>query len=1197
MKPSLTLRRACVGLLACCLCASFSAFGAVPEISEWQLALKCIKPTPEAACFASQNPDPNSACGNFAVGRPYAGLSPLDKGCRGCLWDQSGVITQNGQACAISTCSPHSTKNASGQCICDAPFVEEGSPGQQQCIDPAAEIKAKNNGVCDTCKGAPYPIGNPVHPGSGNKTEEQLIYRGANGFELSLFFNSFDSLPTRFKTNWRDSFDRVVRYDGLNRVAHRGDGKAIRFVPNAAVWVGAQPDIVEKLVELKDGGGSTIGWQLTSAKNDEVETYDVEGKLTSIKQRSGLVTTFDYSSGSSTGPNGAVLLNPDGSPTANPLPLGLLIRAKDYVGRVITFGYAASPLRVVKVTDPGGGIYLFAYGGTAGMLTVITFPGMATREYLYNDVNFSNALSGIKDERLNQIATFQYDSVQRVTQSERAGGNLRYQFVYGTNTTQVTSPLGAVSHYGIGTVQRVYKNSGITGDVCPECGPKSQTFDTNGNVQSRTDWKNNLANYAYDTARNLETSKTEAFGTAQQRTITTTWHSTFRLPTRIQEPGRTTDLVYDARGTLTKRTITAAPGEVREWTYTPTYSAINAGQILTLKENGPRTDVLDETTYDYYDVNDSVVNNRGLLKRVTNALGHFTEITSYNAHGQPLSITDPNNLLTELTYDARQRLLSRTVGGVGGETTTYEYWPNGLLKKVALPDSSFLSYEYDPAQRLTDVTDNLGNKIVYTLDPMGNRLQEEIKDPASVVVQKRSREYSSLNRLIKDIGGTAPKTQITQYGYDDQGNLTSIDGPLANDTKIFTVDALNRLATMADPVGAVGGTTTLIHNALDQLESVTDPRSFVTSYLYDGLGNLKQQGSPDTGKTVNTYDAAGNLLTRTDAKSQQTTYIYDALNRATKITYPGSVVHDYFYDEGTNQKGLLTRITEPAGTTTYGYNQKGRLTSEARVISGITYPTSYGYDSFGRLSQLGYPSGRVVDYVLDGGLGRVGSMTTTKGSVTTTLVSSVTYHPFGGLKTFTFANGQTYTRGYDLDGRVSSYNLGSLTQLLTYDAASRITQIQDQGGGPTRTFGYDVLDRLLNSATPSGSQTFTYDPNGNRVTHNAATYAYFASTNRLQTTGSVSYTYDANGSAITAGPHTLSYDTRGRLFQAQTLSGTAGYTVNALGQRIVKQFGGVTTVFHYDQQGRLIAESAGTGTVQREHVYLYDQPVGVLVTK
>lgn len=46
-------------------------------------------------------------------------------------------------------------------------------------------------------------------------------------------------------------------------------------------------------------------------------------------------------------------------------------------------------------------------------------------------------------------------------------------------------------------------------------------------------------------------------------------------------------------------------------------------------------------------------------------------------------------------------------------------------------------------------------------------------------------------------------------------------------------------------------------------------------------------------------------------------------------------------------------------------------------------------------------------------------------------------------------------------------------------------------------------------------------------------------------------------------------------------------------QRYTKTLSGVTTIFHYDKQGHLIAESSPSGTVGAEYFYLGDIPVAV----
>ena len=123
--------------------------------------------------------------------------------------------------------------------------------------------------------------------------------------------------------------------------------------------------------------------------------------------------------------------------------------------------------------------------------------------------------------------------------------------------------------------------------------------------------------------------------------------------------------------------------------------------------------------------------------------------------------------------------------------------------------------------RLNQIQDSLGNRIAYTLDPFGNRTAENVYDPANVLTQTRSRVFNSLSRLSQEIGATG---QTTAYGYDNQGNLTSVDGPLTGTVDLTTkaYDALNRLIRVTDPGN---GQVTYGYNGRDQLGSVTDPRT------------------------------------------------------------------------------------------------------------------------------------------------------------------------------------------------------------------------------------------------------------------------------------------------------------------------------------------------------------------------------------
>lgn len=451
---------------------------------------------------------------------------------------------------------------------------------------------------------------------------------------------------------------------------------------------------------------------------------------------------------------------------------------------------------------------------------------------------------------------------------------------------------------------------------------------------------------------------------------------------------------------------------------------------------------------------------------------------------------------------------------------------------------------------------------------------------------------------------------VTQYEYDANGNRTKVTDGLGHAT-VSSYDALNRLVKVTDPAS---GQTQYGYDALDHLIQVTDPRSLVTSYAYDGLNNLNQQVSPDTGTTNNTFDAAGNLLTKIDAKGQTATYTYDALNRVTSITYTGGgnttpIQITYQYDQGTNGLGRLTGLTDPTGSIAYAYDSHGRVVTEIRTLNGATsaaYTTTYTYDSAGRLMHIVYPSGRTVDLTRDSA-GRVSQVSTTRDGVTQLLANNIAYFPFGGVQSLTFGNGSTYTRQFDQDGRISSYTLGGQTYALGYDAASRLSFTSD-ALNPTNTknYGYDLLDRLIQYTAPAESQGYGYDADGNRTAltlgGNSYGYGYPTTSNRLAgTTGpnpAKSYSYDANGSPTTDGVNQYAYDTRGRLVQAVTSTGTAAYAINALGQRISKSLqtnsATITTLYHYDLQGHLIAESDAQGHVQQETVYLGDIPLAVM---
>ena len=145
----------------------------------------------------------------------------------------------------------------------------------------------------------------------------------------------------------------------------------------------------------------------------------------------------------------------------------------------------------------------------------------------------------------------------------------------------------------------------------------------------------------------------------------------------------------------------------------------------------------------------------------------------------------------------------------------------------------------------------------------------------------------------------------------------------------------------------------------------------------------------------------------------------------------------------------------------------------------------------------------------------------------------------------------------------------------TVDAVGNRTQkVNNLSGGPTENYTYDAIYQLT-QVVQNGSTTtesYTYDPVGNRLSSLAASpWNYNASNQLTSISGSpgTTFTYDANGNTLS---------------KANT-SGTTQYAwdfENRLTQAVVPGAG--TTIFKYDPFGRRIQKSGPSGTTN----YLYD---------
>ncbi|QHE97013.1 RHS repeat protein [Pseudomonas syringae pv. maculicola str. ES4326] len=621
-------------------------------------------------------------------------------------------------------------------------------------------------------------------------------------------------------------------------------------------------------------------------------------------------------------------------------------------------------------------------------------------------------------------------------------------------------------------------------------------------------------------------------------------------------------------------------------TISRTYTSL--GQVARI--DGARTDVDDITRYEY--------DAQGNLTTVTNALDQVYALASFDSYGNPQRVTDPNGVVTTLTYTPQGWLASLTVDL---STTQYAYNEVGDLLQVTTADGNWVKYSYDDARRLVGVRNRLGESINYTLDPMDNRTAERTKDANGAVVHLQRRVFDELGRLIRVVGAG---DQTQHYGYDLNDNQSSDTTPRNHKTQ-QAFDALNRVSKIVDPLQ---GVTALGYNSDDKVTKVVDPRGVTTLYTYDSLGNRISSKSPDGGTSTYAYDEANNLIRSTDARGVVTEYAYDALNRLTSKSYPATPALNikFLYDQtadGNLGIGRLTGLQDSAGVLTYAYDAKGNLVRQYRSVgvnSGDYYETlNYGYDAARNLVQIGYPSSINLTYTRNSAA-QVTGVKLAIGNKTATLASNISYQPFGPVNSLTWGNGILLSRTYDQDYQLTQQQVGNWQTTYRYDADSNIAETATSLWGAVQ-YEYDALGRLTQEQTNSLKKAYSFDATGNRTQRTTTSLT----TSDATETQSLTYASDSNrltgvnGSALpvdAAGNHTqingrrFTYDSQGRLsevYQANIYK-IADYKYNALGQRIIKrayvmgsQTLAGTTTYLYDPSGKLIGQTFYDGNGQK----------------
>lgn len=608
----------------------------------------------------------------------------------------------------------------------------------------------------------------------------------------------------------------VQRYGSNNSksVAYlrRGDGEQQLFASEDNVGYKASAGQRDRLISLATGGYG--GWRYYDDRSLSLEIYDnVEGLGRDIKSiirrqsaRGGWVA-MEYSSKTTPATVAPVpgllirLVDHNGRSVGIEYvrnELGIRV-SKIYAGSesVLVDYDAAGNLSNILWPDGTFRNFVYEHAELPWALTGI-FDENGRRHSVYEyDANGSAVGTGLAGGAARYLASY-VSSPQRVAHDSYDGNlgvYLRRSGWQLPDGLKIISP--SDTEIQIKAIERngavlLSSSSQPAGSGCAAAVSK-QEFDSNGNLLVRDDFNGQRVCLSQDIVRNLELSRVEGMSSAAScsgvladgvslpagvRKVSTQWHPDWRLVTRVAEPKRVATMVYNGQpDPFTGQTASCAPSSallpdgkpivvlckqveqatvdasgtqgfgaalqsgvpLRTWQYT--YNEF--GQVLTAKDplnNTTRYTYFSDTTAEY---------TKGDLQSVTNPLGQVTRYPRYNPHGQVLEKVDANQVVTTYGYDLRQRLTSISTAGA---TTSYAYWPTGLLRQVTQADKSFVAYEYDDAHRLVAVTDNLGNRIDYTLDNAGNKTSEQVKDPSGQLARQLTRVMDALGRVQQETG-------------------------------------------------------------------------------------------------------------------------------------------------------------------------------------------------------------------------------------------------------------------------------------------------------------------------------------------------------------------------------------------------------------------------------------------------------------
>ncbi|MEJ8568045.1 putative Ig domain-containing protein [Elongatibacter sediminis] len=723
-----------------------------------------------------------------------------------------------------------------------------------------------------------------------------------------------------------------------------------------------------------------------------------------------------------------------------------------------------------------------------------------------------------------------------------------------------------------------------------------------------------------------------------------------RLLSMTDVYGRTTTIARDAGGTATavigpdghQTDLGFTDGELTQLvnpagdTHTFTYdAAIGAVSAHT----DPRGNT---STYEYTDL--------GRLALATNRGGGTLSLerTLLGLDGYEVAATRRGTDVTTYRLEQDGANLVKTVIDPTGATTVVYRRPDGITEG-AFPDGTVATYRRGPDPRHGAIASRVVESHMETPGGISTTASLDVSvtysDPHDLTSMTQWEETLTRDgrttTTTYDVA-TRTKTWVTPEGrtgsieYDEFGRVLNLNPPGGVAPVTYTYDGAGRVTSITK----LNESVSLTYNAAGDLVSATNSEGETTSWTYDPAGRMLSATLPSSRSYSFTLDANGNRAEVTTPKGQIHTMTYDAndrlesyslptanplildidgLGRREGLTYPdGTLRDDLFFDSlptgavlpdsqltighapeisgpgSTTQISHLSREPDTAPVQATDYVLDGRLITDMDVtgpaMATVAYTHAYPYRVTART--LNAEPSVAFGYDDDGLITGKGPFTFAREPATGLLDS---------VSDGTLDLQITLDSRANLASRVLSHSVTEIHDLtLVRDDRTRITSRTETLGGITteRHYSYDADGQLtaVQDGLANPVESFTWDDNGNRLTHTTAggtENASYDSQDRLVSRAGIVYAYDGNGFLAGRGAEVFEYDADGVLRSATVGGVTVNYTHDFFGRRVARTDAGGTTMYVYGDQHhpfRVTASIAPDTTVSE---YLYDDS-GVL---